>query len=85
MIGITTFFKWVAPDFMWCSVTDLFFMYEQIDENVDWFTFKQLFHVQFRKGLFLSKIDPNKLNNRKGKKARLLYIRKSQPLKDSEA
>jgi hypothetical protein len=30
----------LAPDFCWMTMKDLFLMAEQIDENVDWFSFK---------------------------------------------
>ena len=41
---IREFLRDVAPDFMWCSVFDLYLMYEQIDEDVEWHTFRQSFY-----------------------------------------
>lgn len=69
MMQITEFLRKLAPEFMWCSVKDLFLMYEQINEDVDWFSFNQTFHYLYRvKGLFLSKPDPTS-------KHRWLYLK----------
>ena len=57
---------------MWCSVADMFLMYEQINEDVEWNNFRQNFHRLFKEGLFFSK--PN-VGNRK------LYLRKSNKSK----
>lgn len=74
---ICAFLRTIAPDFMWCSVFDMYLMYEQIDEDVEWYTFKETFHQLFRKGLFLSKPDARS-------KKRKLYIRKSERSKDAK-
>lgn len=75
---ICVFLKTIAPDFMWCSVFDMYIMYEQIDEDVEWYTFKETFHQLFRRGLFLSKPDA-------GRTKRWLYLRKSNDSKGDQS
>lgn len=41
-----------APDFCWVTDFDLFLMAEQIDEDVCWFSFKQVLWQLKRKGYF---------------------------------
>jgi hypothetical protein len=38
------FLRNIAPDFMWCSVFELYLMYEQVDEDVEWHNFRQRFY-----------------------------------------
>lgn len=33
-----------APDFMWCTVHELFVMYEQLNWDVEWDNFRQSFY-----------------------------------------
>jgi len=64
---MTYFLKNIAPAFMWCSVFDLFLMYEQLNWDADWHSFRQRFY-QIQGALFASK----PVNNRGN-----LYIRKA--------
>lgn len=51
-VKIREFLRTIAPDFMWLSVFDLFLMYEQIDEDVEWDNFRQNFY-QVKKKYFV--------------------------------
>ena len=74
------FLRNVAPNFMWCTVFDLFLMYEQINWDVEWNCFRQRFHQLFQEGVFLEK--PDYTHRRNGKTRRRLYIRKSEQSND---
>lgn len=50
------FLQTLAPDFCFCSLNDLFLMYEQIDEDKCFFVFQQEF--QKFKHLFETKKNP---------------------------
>jgi hypothetical protein len=71
---ITEFLRDIAPNFMWCTLFDLYLMYEQINEDVEFNTFKQIFHQMFRKGYFVGK--PDDRQRRVGRRQRKLYIRR---------
>ena len=51
----TQFLRNVAPDFMWCTWHDLYLMYEQIDEDIDYQVFKQTLSYMKRCGYFVTK------------------------------
>ena len=75
MIGPSEFLRKTAPDFMWCTVQDLFLMYEQINWDIDFDVFKQTFYRLFCAGEFFRKPDAN--HRRSGKLQRRLYLRKN--------
>lgn len=69
------FLRHIAPDFMWCSVFDLFVMYEQLNWEIDFHSFRQLFHQLFRRGEFIRK--PDERIRGKGQGRRHLYLRRA--------
>lgn len=66
----TEFLKYIAPTFMWCTVYDLFLMYEQVNWEIEWHSFRQRFYQLAQRGLYTAKLDPTDPRRR-----RLLYIR----------
>lgn len=75
------FLRKLAPDFMWCTSFDLFVMYEQINEAIEFHAFRQTLHQLFKRGEFACKSDD--AHHRKGRLKRMLYIRK-HPSNNSE-
>lgn len=50
VMTVRMFLRRLAPDFMWCTAFDLFVMYEQINEAIEWDCFKQSLHQLYNRG-----------------------------------
>lgn len=72
-MGVTEFLRTLAPDFMWCSREDLFLMYEQINEDADYFCFRTILATEVKKSRFITKADDT--HKRIGRLQRRLYLR----------
>lgn len=49
---MSDFFHYYAPDFCWVTAWDLYLMYEQIDEDANWYSFHKELHRYTGLGLF---------------------------------
>ncbi len=73
---IKNFLRTLAPDFCWCSVKDLYLMYELIDEDIDLSSFSGVVSQSIKEGILIKRVTyvPIAKNNERRKKMEVLRV-----------